>query len=57
MLLLRGWKLDEIEDKSSSTEKPNSYSEQAKVGYLSALVKQNWIIIRKFDELNKKLNN
>jgi hypothetical protein len=24
--LLRGWKFDEIEDKSSSTEKPNSYS-------------------------------
>jgi len=23
--LLRGWKLDEIEDKSSSTEKLNSY--------------------------------
>jgi len=22
---LRGWKFDEIEDKSSSTEKPNSY--------------------------------
>lgn len=29
--------------------------EQAKIGYLSALVKQNWIIIRKLDELNKKL--
>jgi hypothetical protein len=26
MELLRGWKFDEIEDKSSSTEKPNSYS-------------------------------
>jgi len=25
MWLLRGWKLDEIEDKSSSTEKLNSY--------------------------------
>jgi len=31
--------------------------EQAKIGYLSALVKQNWIIIRKLDDLNKKLNN
>jgi len=26
MELLRGWKFDEIEDKSSSTEKPYSYS-------------------------------
>jgi len=30
--------------------------EQAKLGYLSALVKQNWIIIRKLDEISKKLN-
>ncbi len=29
--------------------------EQAKVGYLSALVEQNWIIIRQLDRLNKKL--
>jgi DNA polymerase III delta prime subunit len=27
--------------------------EQAKVAYLSALVKQNWIIMRKLDELIK----
>jgi hypothetical protein len=26
MELLRGWKFDEIEDKSSSTEKTNTYS-------------------------------
>jgi hypothetical protein len=26
MELLRGWKFDEIEDKSSAAEKPNSYS-------------------------------
>ncbi|UNC90608.1 hypothetical protein [Candidatus Contubernalis alkaliaceticus] len=30
--------------------------EQAKVGYLAALVKQNWIIIRKLDEISKKLD-
>jgi hypothetical protein len=30
--------------------------EQAKVGYLSALVKQNWIIIRKLDDISRKLN-
>ncbi|WP_069649647.1 hypothetical protein [Caloranaerobacter ferrireducens] len=30
--------------------------EQAKVSYLSALVKQNWIIIRKLDEISKKLD-
>jgi len=29
MLLLRGWKLDEIEDKSSSIEKRNSYREDS----------------------------
>lgn len=32
-----------------------SADKQATVGFLSALVKQNWIIIRKLDELNKKL--
>ncbi|QRG68623.1 hypothetical protein [Brevibacillus choshinensis] len=31
--------------------------EQAKVAYLSALVDQNWIIIRKLDEISKKLDN
>ncbi|WP_132995836.1 hypothetical protein [Sporanaerobacter acetigenes] len=30
--------------------------EQAKVGYLSALVEQNWIIIRQLDRLNRKLD-
>lgn len=30
--------------------------EQAKVGYLSALVEQNWIMIRQLDRLNKKLD-
>jgi hypothetical protein len=30
--------------------------EQAKVGYLSALVEQNWMIIRKLDEISKKLD-
>ena len=29
--------------------------EQAKVGYLAALIKQNWIIIRKLDEIGRKL--
>jgi len=29
--------------------------EQAKVRYLSALVEQNWIIIRKLDEISKAL--
>ncbi|MDD2952513.1 MAG: hypothetical protein PHC95_05035 [Parabacteroides sp.] len=28
----------------------------AKLGYLSALVEQNWIIIRQLDQLNKKLD-
>lgn len=30
--------------------------EQAKVSYLSALVEQNWIIIRQLDRLNKKMD-
>ena len=30
--------------------------EQAKVTYLSALVEQNWIIIRQLDQINKKLD-
>ncbi|SDM66726.1 hypothetical protein SAMN04488137_1338 [Fictibacillus solisalsi] len=30
--------------------------EQAKVSYLSALVEQNWMIIRKLDEISKKLD-
>lgn len=30
--------------------------EQAKVGYLSTLVDQNWMIIRKLDEISKKLD-
>lgn len=30
-------------------------AEQAKVTYLSALVEQNWIIIRQLDRLNKTL--
>lgn len=30
--------------------------EQAKVSYLSALVEQNWIIIRQLDQINKKLD-
>jgi hypothetical protein len=30
--------------------------EQAKVTYLSALVEQNWLIIRKLDEMSKKLD-
>ena len=29
--------------------------EQAKVGYLSALVEQNWMIIRQLSRLNKNL--
>lgn len=29
--------------------------EQAKVSYLSALVEQNWLIIRKLDEISKRL--
>ncbi len=29
--------------------------EQAKVSYLSALVEQNWLIIKKLDEISKKL--
>jgi len=29
--------------------------EQAKVTYLSALVEQNWLIIRKLDEISKRL--
>jgi len=29
--------------------------EQAKVGYLSALVKQNWMIIRKLDDISRKI--
>lgn len=29
--------------------------EQAKVTYLSALVEQNWIIIRQLDQLNKRM--
>lgn len=29
--------------------------EQAMVTYLSALVEQNWLIIRKLDEISKKL--
>lgn len=31
--------------------------EQAKVSYLSALVEQNWIIIRQLDRINKLLEN
>ena len=31
--------------------------EQAKVGYLSALVEQNWMIIRQLSRLNKNLEN
>ncbi|MFM1654028.1 hypothetical protein ACI7RC_18290 [Brevibacillus sp. B_LB10_24] len=30
--------------------------EQAKVTYLSALVEQNWLILRKLDEISKKLD-
>lgn len=30
--------------------------EQAKVTYLSALVEQNWMIIRKLDEISNKLD-
>lgn len=30
--------------------------EQAKVGYLSAIVEQNWMIIRKLDEISQKLS-
>lgn len=30
--------------------------EQCKVGYLSAMVEQNWIIIRQLDELNQRLD-
>lgn len=30
--------------------------EQAKVSYLSALVEQNWIIIRQLDQISKKLD-
>lgn len=28
----------------------------AKLGYLSALVEQNWIMIRQLDQINKKLD-
>lgn len=31
--------------------------EQCKVGYLSAIVEQNWIIIRQLDEINQSLRN
>ena len=31
--------------------------EQAKVSYLSAIVEQNWIIIRQLDRLNKQMEN
>lgn len=31
--------------------------EQAKVSYLSALVEQNWIIIRQLDRISKKLDS
>lgn len=30
--------------------------EQCKVGYLSALVEQNWIIIRQLDEMNQRFD-
>lgn len=30
--------------------------EQCKVGYLSAMVEQNWIVIRQLDELNQRLD-
>lgn len=30
--------------------------ERCKVGYLSAMVEQNWIIIRQLDELNQRLD-
>lgn len=30
--------------------------EQCKVGYLSAMVEQNWIIIRQLDEMNQRLD-
>lgn len=30
--------------------------EQCKVSYLSAMVEQNWIIIRQLDELNQRLD-
>lgn len=30
--------------------------DKLKAGYLSALVKQNWILIRKLDEISKKLD-
>lgn len=30
--------------------------EQAKIGYLSVLVEQNWLIIRQLANINKKLN-
>lgn len=31
--------------------------DQAKVSYLSALVEQNWIIIRQLDRLNKQMSS
>lgn len=31
--------------------------EQAKISYLSALVEQNWIIIRQLDRISKKLDS
>jgi len=37
MQLLRGWKLDEIEDKLSSTEKRNSYSSKIMSGVTEVL--------------------
>lgn len=30
--------------------------DQCKIAYLSAMVEQNWIIIRQLDELNKRLD-
>ena len=34
-----------------------SEEEQAKVTYLSALVEQNWIIIRQLDRISRKLDS
>ncbi|MCK8818206.1 hypothetical protein MWH28_12645 [Natroniella sulfidigena] len=42
--------------KAGMTLSFSSADKQATVGYLSALVKQNWVIIRKLDEINKSLD-
>ena len=61
MRQLRGWKFDEIEDKSSSTEKPNSYSAKALQQANDSLDKgtytlhHNNSLFARFDVKNKRI--